>query len=83
MQQEKIPIVVKLFIKFLKKNKVYSLYRERCSNRPLPYFFHDDAKFYIGGYFIWKGSERYMWRELNEKWIEILKKIKYGEKNVF
>ncbi len=83
MEQGEIPIVVRLFIKFLKKNKVYSLYRERCNNRPLSVFFHNDAKFYIGGYFIWKGSEREMWREIDKKWGEILKKINYEEKNVF
>lgn len=76
MEQEKIPTVVKLFIKFLKKNKVYSLYRERCGVNSLSVFFHNNAKFYVGGYFIWGGSEREMWREIHNKWVEILKKNK-------
>ena len=46
-------------------------------------FFHHNATFYIGGYFVWEGSEREMWREINKKWREILKKINYEEKNVF
>lgn len=83
MEQGEIPIVVRLFIKFLKKNKAYSLYRERCGVKSLSSFFHNDAQFYIGGYFIWKGSEREMWREINKKWEIILKKINYEKKNVF
>lgn len=83
MEQGEIPIVVRLFIKFLKKNKVYSLYREKCGVKSLSGFFHNDAKFYIDGYFIWKGSEREMWREITKKWDKILKKINYEEKNVF
>ena len=83
MDQEEIPIVARLFIKFLKKNNVYSLYRERCGVNSLSMFFHHNATFYIGGYFVWEGSEREMWREINKKWREILKKINYEEKNVF
>lgn len=83
MEQGEIPIVVRLFIKFLKKNKVYSLYRERCGRTSLSVFFHNDAKFYIGGYFVWKGSEKEMWREINKKWEKILKNINYEEKIIF
>ena len=68
MEQEEIPIIVRLFIKFLKKKKVYSLYRKRCGVNSLSEFFHNDAQFYIGGYFLWKDSEREMWREINKKW---------------
>ena len=83
MEQGEIPIVIRLFIKFLKKNKVYSLYRKRCGVNSLLELFYNDAKFYIGGYFIWKSSESEMWGEINKKWKEILKKINYEEKNVF
>lgn len=83
MEQGEIPIVVRLFIKFLKKNKIYSLYKERCGANSLSEFFHDDAKFYISGYFIWKSSEKEMWGEIDKKWRKILKKIQYEEKNVF
>lgn len=83
MEQGKIPIVVRLFIKFLKKNKIYSLYKERCSVNSISKFFYNDAKFYVSGYFIWKSCETEMWGEINEKWREILKKINYEEKNVF
>lgn len=83
MEQGEIPIVVRLFIKFLKKNKVYSLYRKRCGANSPSMFFHNDAKFYIGGYFVWKDGEKEMWREINKKWEKILKNINYEEKNVF
>ena len=83
MEQGEIPIVVRLFIKFLKKNKVYSLYRERCSVNFLSEFSRHDAEFYVGGYFVWKSSEKEMWREISKKWDKILKKIDYEEKNVF
>jgi hypothetical protein len=76
MEQGEIPIVVRLFIKFLKKNKVYSLYRERCDVNSLSKFSHNYAKYYISGYFIWKGSEKKMWGEINKKWKKILKKNK-------
>lgn len=83
MEQGKIPIVVRLFIKFLKKNKIYSLYKERGGPNSLSKFFYIDAQFYISGYFIWKSSEKEMWAEINKKWRKILKKINYEEKNVF
>lgn len=83
MEQGEIPILIKLFIKFLKKNKVYPLYRKRCERNSLSEFSYNDARFYIGGYFIWKGMEREMWREIDKKWAKILKKINYEEKNVF
>lgn len=83
MEQGEIPIIVRLFIKFLKKNKVYSLYRERCRLNSLSKFFHYNAESYISGYFIWKSSEKEMWREINKKWDKILKKINYEKKNFF
>ena len=83
MEQGKIPIVVRLLIKFLKKNKVYSFYREKCGVNSISEFFYNDAKFYVSGYFIWKSCETEMWGEINKKWRKILKKINYEEKNVF
>lgn len=83
MEKEKIPIVVLLFIKFLKINKVYSLYRKKISHCSLSLFSKNDAVFYISGFFIWSGKEREMWREINKKWMQILKKLNYEEKNVF
>lgn len=86
MEKEKIPIVVLLFIRFLKVNKVYSLYRKKISYSSLALFSkthsflslfsRTDPELYISGFFIWSSEEKQMWGEINKKWMQILKKTK-------
>lgn len=77
--KEKIPLINKIFIKFLKINRVYAKY---CNYVKIPIieFNTIDSNSYISGFFNWPINELDLWNTLHCKWIKIVKIINEYEK---
>lgn len=81
--KEKISLVNKVFIKFLKINGAYAKY---CNyvKMPIIQFNTENLNSYISGFFIWPSNELDLWHTLHNKWIKIIKIMnEYEKENVF
>lgn len=80
--KEKIPLINKVFIKFLKINGAYAKYCNYVKT-PIIEFHTINSKSYISGFFNWPINELDFWHTLHCKWIKIIKIMNEYEKKMF
>lgn len=81
--KKNIPLINKVFIKFLKVNRVYTKYCYHVK-MPISDFAIKNSKSYISGFFIWPNNEVDLWRAMNNKWRIVLTSInEYEKENIF